>query len=105
MDNPPDNYFQRHMEVCREAERLIGKRAWALLSSYGRLMGGPYSGRYVSGVPFAVQLEIVRQLSCGETVPIHLMHRHVSGNYESSWLRWSRGGGLVMVYRDRNEDA
>jgi hypothetical protein len=105
MDNPPDNYFQRHMEVRREAEGLIGKRAWALLSSYGRLMGGRHSGLYVSGVPFAVQLDLVHRLSRGETVSVHLMHRHVSGNYESSMLRWSQSDGLVMAFEDRDEKA
>jgi hypothetical protein len=36
---------------------------------------------------------------------VHLMHRHVSGTYESSALRWSQAGGLVMVFRDREEKA
>lgn len=100
-----DNDFQRHIEVCREAEGLIGKCAWALLSRYGRLVGGRHTGFYVSGVPYAVQLDIVRQLVRGETVSVHLMHRHRSGHYEPSSLRWSLGGGLVMVYRNRTEEA
>lgn len=105
MDYSPDKDFQRHIEVRREAEELIGERAWALLSSYGRLMDGPYTGLYVSGVPYAVQLDIVQRLSLGETVCVHLMHRHVSGDYESSALRWSQSSGLVMVFRDRDEEA
>ena len=105
MDDSASNEFQRHIEVRLEAEGLIGKRACALLCSYGRLMGGPHTGLYVSGVPFAVQLDLVQRLKRGETVSVHLMHRHVSGNYESSALRWSQSSGLVMVFRDRDEEA
>jgi hypothetical protein len=86
-------------EVDRKAENALGERAWRLVRSYGKLMGGPYSGRYVSGVPFDVQREIVQELAAGETMLIHLMHRHRSGNYESFSLRWE-GGELVMVYAD-----
>lgn len=100
-----DKDLQRRIEVRLEAEGLIGKRAWALLSSYGRLMDGPHSGQYVSGVPYAVQLDLVHRLSRGETVSVHLMHRHVSGTYESSELRWSLDGGFVMAFRDREEKA
>lgn len=105
MDDPTVNPFLRQIEVGREAEGLIGVRAWALLCSYGRLMDGPHSGSYVSGVPFAVQLDLVHRLTRGETVSVHLMHRHVSGNYESSSLRWLQKGDLVMVFHDREEKA
>ena len=105
MDTSAFNEFQRYIEVRREVEGLIGARAWALLCSYGRLMDGPHTGLYVSGVPYAVQLDIVKRLVRGETVPVHLMHRHVSGNHESSCLRWSQGGGFVMVFSDREEKA
>lgn len=105
MAGPPDDDLKRYAEVRLEAERLIGRRAWAMVSFYGRLMDGAYTGRYVSGVPFAVQLDIVLRLTRGETLPVHLMHRHVSGNHESSSLRWSREGGLVMTFLDREENA
>lgn len=101
----PDNYLRRRIEVGLEAERLIGKRAWAMVSTYGRLVDGPYTGLYVSGVPLAVQLDLVRRLRLGETVSVHLMHRHVSGHYEPSALRWSESGGLVMAFEDRDEMA
>jgi hypothetical protein len=97
-----DDYFQRRLEVKLEAERLIGKQGWPLLSRYGRIMKGSHSGSYVSGVPFAVQLNLVHRLSRGETVPVHLMHRHRAGD-DSSWLRWSQGDGFVMVFQDREE--
>ena len=87
-------------EVDRTAKSALGERAWRLVKSYGKLMGGPYSGRYVSGVPFNVQGEIVRELVAGETLLIHLMHTHRSGHYESSSLRWVQGE-LIMVYADR----
>lgn len=86
------------------AEGVLGLRAWRLLSSYGRLMHGPLCGRYVSGAPFDAQREIVLQLTAGKSVPVHLMHRHVSGQYEASQLRWSEGA-LVMVFADREERA
>jgi hypothetical protein len=87
------------VELDRKADGALGERAWRLVKSYGKLMGGPYSGRYVSGVPFDVQREIVQKLAAGETLLIHLMHRHRSGNYESSSLRWEQGE-LVMLYAD-----
>jgi hypothetical protein len=92
------------VELEREAESALGARSWRLVSSYGKLMGGPHSGLYVSGVPFDVQREIVRRLAAGETLLIHLMHRHRSGKYESSSLRWSRGE-LTMVFADREVRA
>lgn len=105
MDLLTDKELQRHVEVGRKAEGLLGKRAWALLCSYGRLMDGPHAGLYVSGLPYRIQLDIVQRLVHGETVAVHLMHRHRSGHYEASWLRWSQDGGLVMVFRDREVKA
>lgn len=94
----------RHIEVRREAERIIGERSWLLLTCYGKLMAGPRSGSYVSALAYDDQLEFVRRLQCGETVPVHLMHRHRSGDYRSSSLRWTPSG-LVMVYPDREVPA
>lgn len=88
------------VELKREAESVLGERSWRLVSSYGKLMGGPHSGLYVSGVPFDVQRDIVRRLAAGETLLIHLMHTHRSGHYEPSSLRWSQGE-LTMVFADR----
>lgn len=99
-----DNPFRRLIEVHAEAERLLGLRAWFLLSCYGKLMDGPNAGSYVSGIAFDAQLELVRQLVDGQTVQVHLMHRHRSGDYEASALRWSQSG-LVMVFRDREVPA
>ena len=92
------------VELDREAERVLGTRSWRLVRSHGRLMSGPLSGRYVSGVPFDAQREIVRGLAAGETLLIHLMHTHRSGNSESSSLRWAKGE-LTMVFEDREVRA
>jgi hypothetical protein len=100
----PVNGFRELIEVRRIAEGLIGEQAWSLLSSYGKFMDGPYSGSYVGGVPVAAQRALVDRLARGETVPVHLVHRHRSGCYESSSLRWSQGA-LVMVYLDREVPA
>jgi hypothetical protein len=105
VDRSLDKNFQQLIEVRVEAEELIGHRAWTLLSRYGRMIGGQHTGLYVSGVPFAVQLDLVHRLSRGETVSVHLMHRHVSGRPEPSALRWSQSGGLVMVFENRDEKA
>jgi hypothetical protein len=48
---------------------------------------------------------LVQRLLAGDTVEVHLLHRHRSGNYESSSLRWT-DGQLVMVFGARaNLDA
>lgn len=103
-DELEGNPFQRHLEVRLEAVRLLGERPWFLLSAYGKLMDGPRAGFYVSGLASDAQLELVHRLVRGETIPVHLMHRHRSGHYEVSFLRWSPGG-LVMVFRDREVPA
>lgn len=94
----------RYIEVRREAERAIGERAWMLLTCYGKLMAGPHSGSYVSALAGEEQLELVRRLQSGETVPVHLMHRHRSEDYRTSSLRWTPTG-LVMVFSDREVPA
>lgn len=96
--------FRHHMQLRAEAERLLGDRAWFLLESYGKLMAGRHSGLYVSGLPGEEQLALAKGLIAGETVHVHLMHRHRSGNYEASSLRWY-DGKLVMVFRDRERVA
>ena len=98
------NPFRRLLEVRLEAEQILGARAWALLCSYWKLMDGPRSGLYVSGISFDDQLAIVHRLANGETVPVHLMHKHKSGNYEASSLRWT-ANRFVMVFPDREEFA
>ena len=102
--NEDDNSFDGITEVHREAERLLGLRSWLLLSCYGLVTNGPYAGSYVGLRPIAEQIELVHQLARGETVPVHLMHRHAFGNEEVSSLRWTRDG-LVMVFRDREVPA
>lgn len=96
--------FQQHMHFRAQAESLLGARAWSLLQSYGKLMAGPHSGHYVSALPAQDQLGIAEQLVAGKTLFIHLMHRHRSGNYETSSLGW-RDGQLVMVFADREQLA
>lgn len=94
----------RSLALHRRALRLLGERNWHLLCSYGKFMEGPYSGLYVSGVPTKVVRRLLRELLHGKTVPVHLMHKHVSGNYESSDLRLV-DGRFVMVFPDREELA
>lgn len=104
MNGQFDEVLLARIELQRYAEGLLGKRGWFLLRNYGRLMSGPDSGRYVSGLPAHDAREIVDALVRGETVEVHLMHRHVSGNYESSQLRL-RNGRLEMLFADRIERA
>jgi hypothetical protein len=87
-----------------EAEELLGIHGWSLLRSYGRLMSGPYSGSYVSGLPFGEVRKLLLALQRGERIDVHLMHRHRSGRYESSELSLT-DGRLLMHYVDRTEPA
>ncbi|RCW71798.1 hypothetical protein DES41_104618 [Pseudorhodoferax soli] len=87
-----------------EGERLLGVRGWMLLTCEGKLIGGPYFGSYVSSRPSAEQVAYAHALLEGETLSIHLMHRHLGGKRHVSSLRW-RAEGLVMVYSDRQELA
>lgn len=104
MDDAFRTALYRHHQLGLKAERLFGARLWFLLSCYGKLMSGPRSGSYVSGLPVDEQFELVERLANGESVDVHLMHRHVSGNYEASALRWSQGK-FLMVFGDREEAA
>lgn len=96
--------FRQRLQVRQQAENLLGADAWYLLVCYGKFMDGPYAGSYVGGIPVDDQRALVDQLARGETVPVHLMHRHRSGCAKSSSLRWS-GSTLVMVFDDREVEA
>lgn len=100
VDSSPATSLLRLAEFRREAIRLLGGRAWRLFSRYGKLMEGPDAGSYVSGLPGHEQMALLQRLLSGETVPVHLMHRHRPGDFESSSVRWG-STGLVMVYDDR----
>lgn len=82
----------------------LGDRQWMLVWRFGRFMSGPFSGLYVSGVPTAEGRRVLQALLRGEVQPVHLMHRHRSGNYEASSLVL-RDSRLVMLFDDREELA
>lgn len=90
--------------LTREGEAILGPAGWALLRRYGRVMSGTYSGRYVSALPPAHVRALLEALQRGDRIPVHLMHRHRSGCYESSWLSLA-GRRLLMHYPDRTEPA
>lgn len=96
--------LRRFKELQCYAEGVLGARAWSLLRSYGKLMSGPFAGLYVSGLPYEVTRGIVYALAQGQTVQVHLMHRHESGKYKTSSLRFL-DGNLVMQYPDGEELA
>ena len=96
--------LQASLSLRADAELLLGSRAWFLVCSYGKLMDGPDAGLYVSGIVVERARVILSALAAGEQVPVHLMHRHRSGNYESSALRFENGK-LVMVFKNRVELA
>jgi len=102
--NADDSWLLAHRDLHRYTVSVLGERGWALLRSYGRLMNGPCSGRYVSALSAVSATELVDALARGDEIDVHLMHRHVSGNYESSTLRLE-GGRLVMRFPDREERA
>jgi hypothetical protein len=95
---------QASVDLHRHAEAVLGAKCWRLVCSYGRFMSGLHSGQYVSGVPPDAAKAVVDALVRGEQVEVHLMHKHRSGNYESSALRLCNGR-LVMVFDDREERA
>jgi len=92
------------VEVQLFGDSVLGKRNARLLHSYGRIMNGPNTGLYVSGISPAIERAYIETLSRGEEIEVHLMHRHRSGNYESSRLRLV-DGKLVMRFDDREELA
>jgi len=100
----PMEWVRVSVELSAFAESLIGVRNWRLLRSYGKLMAGPHSGSYVSGIPFDLARRLVKALAEGAEVHVHLMHRHRSGNYEASRTRFV-DGRLEMVFKDRVERA
>lgn len=93
-----------YAELSDFAGSLIGARNWSLLRSYGKLMSGPHSGSYVSGIPFELARQLVVAIAEGKEVHVHLMHRHRSGNYEASRTRMV-DRRLEMVFKDRVEPA
>lgn len=98
--------LEAERRVADYGERVLGPRQWSLLRSYGKYRTGrPYGGQYVSGVPAAEVGRLLKALEAGEVVPIHLMHRHQSGNYKSTCLRLAPDGALLMVYPGREVPA
>ena len=100
----PDDVLLARLELHRHAVRVLGERSWFLFSTYGRVMSGPHSGQYVSGLPDVEVRALIDALVAGYPVDVHLMHRHKSGNYESSRLHIA-AGVLVMTFPDRDELA
>lgn len=97
--------WEEQLRVAAHGGQVLGAQQWSLLRRFGKCMAGPpHSGLYVSGLPFAEVHRLLDALAAGETVPIHLMHRHRSGHYERSSLRLHQGV-LVMVYADREVPA
>lgn len=96
--------LQVDLRVRAHAKAVLGERRAHLLWAYGRIMSGPHHGSYVSGLPAADARALVDALEHGREVDVHLMHRHRSGNYESSTLRWV-AGTFVMRFADREELA
>lgn len=90
--------------MYQSARVVLGDRNWRLVHSYGRVMSGPHAGLYVSGIPTAEVQAFIDTLVRGEAIAVHLMHRHVSGNYESSRLQFD-GTRLWMHFSDRTELA
>ena len=104
MTQGSENPLLARFELHRHGERVLGERSWFLFSTYGRMMSGPHSGQYVSGLPDIEVRALIDALVTGHGVDIHLMHRHKSGNYESSRLHIV-SGALVMTFPDREELA
>jgi len=96
--------FKTFLELHTTAAATLGEHNWFLLQTYGRIMQGPSGGLYVGGISMDEALSLVHALARGESVPVHLMHRHRSGSNLSSTLRFIRGR-LVMSFPDHDEFA
>lgn len=87
-----------------EGEEVLGVAGWRLFRRFGRVMAGPYSGSYVSGLSFDETRRLLWALKEGRRIPVHLMHRHRSTNPAASELSLA-DGCLVMHYATRSEPA
>lgn len=96
--------LEDYLALQRDAERLLGQRAWSLVRSYGKVMSGPDAGQYVSGIATVKARKLVVALAKGKRVNVHLMHRHQSGNYRVSSLVL-QDGRLLMIYTDGNVET
>ena len=104
MDSDKSQALRAWLALHQGAAAALGHRNWRRLCSHGRVMSGPYSGQYVSGIPVPVAEAFVQALLHGEAIPVHLMHGHRPGTHESSCLRLV-DGRLVMFFGDRIELA
>lgn len=93
-----------YLALNKHADAALGMKNWMLVRSYGRIMSGPYTGHYVSALPFEEARRLLDELLRGRRIDVHLMHRHRSGNYESSTLSFA-GGRLTMHFANRDEMA
>jgi len=91
-------------ELSLKGDALLGARGWTLLRTHGRLTTGPHSGHYVSALSADEVHALLQALGRGERIPVHLMHRHRSGDSELSCLCLV-DGKLVMNFADRTESA
>jgi hypothetical protein len=69
-----DEWLEGKLELDRYAASVLGERGWSLLQRYGRLMGGPHSGQYVSSLEMARATKLVESLERGDEQKVHLMH-------------------------------
>lgn len=90
--------------MYQSASEALGERNWRLVYQHGRVMSGPHSGFYTSGIPMSAVQAFMDALLRGDEIPMPLVHRHVSGNYESSRLLFD-GKRLGMRFDDRTELA
>ena len=104
MDPDESQALLAWLGLYQTAQVALGDRNWRLIHSYGRVMEGPHSGLYVSGIPMPAVEAFIDALLSGDEISVHLMHRHVSGNYESSRLSFD-GRRLWMRFDDRTELA
>ncbi len=58
-----------------EAIASLGERNWRSLWRYGKVVGGPHSGQYVSSLRFDVIARLVKRLVSGYAIPVCLMNR------------------------------
>lgn len=97
--------LQALQRLWQHGEQVLGDRQWFLFRCYGKITAGPHSGCYVIALPAPDVHALLDALAAHERVPVHLMHRHRSGDGPGLYTRLGTDGRLIMGFDDCEVDA
>ena len=78
-------------KLRHEAIATLGERNWRSLWRYGKVVGGPCSGRYVSSLSFDFVGRLVDRLASDKAISVCLMNRPETELADVSALRLVNG--------------